>query len=164
MSRQDRLKEAFSAWKSDQNLTTVNDMFEEVIPFARSVVRSVVRREDLHDEAESSVSMLIFRSINPEIGNIVAWVRTVARNAAINVLRGVTSTRIDPDANLEIIPGKRGLDLHGLSAEQGLVAQLLSQGNSQRQIMADTGLSRRRLKAAMAAIAEHLMPAERKVA
>lgn len=166
MNRNDRIKAVYSAWQSDQSsIATTNDLFEELIPFARSVTRAVLnRREDLHAEGESSAAMRIFEHLNPQIGNIVAWTRTVARNAALNVLNADKNKRIDHDTNLDTIQRKREMDLDGLNEEQRMVAQLLSQGNSQRSIMADTGISRRRLKAAMQAIAEYLTPAERKSA
>jgi DNA-directed RNA polymerase specialized sigma24 family protein len=166
VNRNDRIKAVYSAWQSDQSsIATTNDLFEELIPFARSVTRAVLnRREDLHAEGESSAAMRIFEHLNPQIGNIVAWTRTVARNAALNVLNADKNKRIDHDTNLDTIQRKREMDLDGLNEEQRLVASLLAAGNSQRAIMADMGLSRRRLKACMKFLEEFLTPIARKIA
>ena len=138
---------------------------EEAVPYCRGIVRSTLsRRPDLQDDAESTAICKIFEHLSTDIESISAWIRTISRNCAINLIRSVTRSKVDSDANLEIIPGKQGLDLYELTEEQRMVAQLLSQGNSQRSIMTDTGLSRRRLKSAMAAIAEYMRPAERKSA
>lgn len=159
------LRAAYATWKASPRIDTTEAMMQDCIPYARSVVRSVlITRDDLWDEAESSSLVKIFENIDDKKENITAWVRTVCRNTALDCLRQVTRSKIDPEANLDVIPRKQGMDLSGLTDEEQLVARLLSQGNSQRQIMADTGISRRRLKAAMAAIAEHLTPAGRKVA
>lgn len=164
MSRNVRLKAAYETWKSDTNdLTRTNDLFEELIPFVRSVVRSVILQKDMHDEAESSAMIHIFKGITPEIESITGWARTVTKNACINVLRTVKVKKVeflDSDSMLESLRSKSELDLSGLTNEQKLVSQLLGQGNSQRSIMADTGLSRRRLKSAMKAISKHLRPEE----
>lgn len=165
MNKSDRLHAAYEKWKSNQTIDTINALMEEAVPFARGIVRSTLsRRPDLQDDAESTAICKIFEHLSPGIESISAWIGTISRNCSINLIRSVTRSKVDSDANLEIIPGKQGLDLYELNEEQRMVAQLLSQGNSQRSIMTDTGLSRRRLKAAMAAIAEYLRPAERKSA
>ena len=165
MNKSERLRNAYIAWQADQTIDTINALMEEAVPYARGIVRSTLnRRPDLQDDAESTAICKIFQHLSPEIESISAWIRTISRNCSINLIRSVTRSKVDSDANLEILPGKRGLDLYELNEEQRIVAQLLSQGNSQRSIMTDTGLSRRRLKAAMAAIAEYLKPAERKSA
>lgn len=123
----------------------------------RATVRSVlIRRDDLWDAAESDAIDQVWSKLGTRSGDIAAFVRLIARSRAIDLLRSVTTrSKVDQLDDLSHIPDEHeSLELIDLTPEQQTIARMLAKGESERSVMETLGISRRKLKTAMAAIAE----------
>lgn len=153
----DRLRVAYAIYKTEPvTVDSLNDLLRSIEPVIKATVRSVLRRNPhLIDDAVQESIIAIWSKIPTCHGDVVAWVRRISRNKAIDLLR---SHRDEPEAIDEIDePATDATDWpiiawHILTEIERQVAHMLIDGASRREICDTLRISRRQLKDAIDAI------------
>lgn len=161
----------FAAFRAKRDEASLRALMEEHLPILRATVRRVLSRRDLAEDAVQEAFVQLSRKHDTVRGPVGPWLRRVALNAALDLLR-VESAQRRSGLAFELIRqstagSEDGLDPEVKAMIAGCIARLPEQhrsliargfflGQSQSEIAAEDGITQvavhKRLRAALSAL------------
>lgn len=159
----------FAAYRQHRDEASLRAVMAEHLPALRATVRRVLVRRDLAEDAIQEAFVQLSRKHETVRGPLGPWLRRVALNAALNLLRVETAHRrhgqafeesrwsgppdaLDPEVRLVITACIARLG----EQHRSLIARGFFLGQSQAEIAAEDGISQvavhKRMRAALAAL------------
>lgn len=160
----------FAAYRARRDEASLRAVMQEHLPALRLTVRRVLSRRDLAEDAIQEAFVQLSRKHDTVRGPLAPWLRRVALNAALNLLRVESAQRRNGRIYEEVrlsADSPEELDPEVRSVVSGAIARLPDQhrsviargfflGQSQSEIAAEDGISQvavhKRMRAALAAL------------